>query len=172
MSEEAIELYKPDLEMLKTTEASFTQILESRKSIREYGETPITAQQLGEFLYQCARVKRILQTDRGEIVSHPYPSGGALYELELYPVVNNCQGIASGLYHYDPLAHQLCRISEITATVEVLLEDAGRSMGQSEMPQVSIVIAAKFQRLAWKYESISYALILKHVGVLYQTMYL
>jgi oxazoline/thiazoline dehydrogenase len=172
MSEDVIELFKPDLETLKTTEASFTQILEARKSIREYGETPITARQLGEFLYRCARVKRIFSTDRGEIASRPYPSGGALYELELYPVVNNCQGIDSGLYHYDPLAHQLCRISDRTETVEALLEDAGRSMGKPGMPQVSIVIAARFQRLAWKYESISYALMLKHVGVLYQTMYL
>jgi SagB-type dehydrogenase family enzyme len=172
MSEEVIELYKPDLETLKTTEASFTQVLESRKSIREYGEIPITAQQLGEFLYRCARVKRILKTDRGEILSRPYPSGGALYELELYLAVNNCQGIASGLYHYDPLAHQLGRISDRTATVEALLNDARRSMGQEGMPQVLIVIAARFQRLAWKYESMAYAVMLKHVGVLYQTMYL
>ncbi|MBV8883269.1 MAG: SagB family peptide dehydrogenase [Chroococcidiopsidaceae cyanobacterium CP_BM_RX_35] len=172
MSEKVIELYRPNLEMLKTTDASFTQVLETRKSIREYGETPITAQQLGEFLYRCARVKHLLQTDRGEIAHRPYPSGGALYELELYPVVNNCQGIASGLYHYNPLSHQLCRISNRTETVEALLNDAGRSMGQQGLPQVLIVIAARFQRLAWKYESMAYALMLKHVGVLYQTMYL
>lgn len=172
MSEEAIELYKPDLETLKTTEASFTQILEARKSIREYGETPITAQQLGELLYRCARVKHLMQTARTEIAHRPYPSGGGLYELELYPVVNNCQGISSGLYHYDALIHQLCRISDRTETVEALLNNAWGGMGQQDMPQVLIVIAARFQRLAWKYESMAYAAILKNVGVLYQTMYL
>lgn len=172
MSEEVIELYKPDLETLKTTEASFTQVLEARKSIRQYRETPITAQQLGEFLYRCARVKHHYQTDRGEIARRPYPSGGALYELELYPVVNSCEGIPSGLYQYEPLAHQLCRISDRTETVEALLNDARQSMGQQGMPQVLIIIAARFQRLASKYESMAYALMLKHVGVLYQTMYL
>lgn len=172
MSEEVIELYKPDLETLKNTDPSFTQVLEARKSIRQYGETPITAQQLGEFLYRCGRVKHHYQTERGEIVRRPYPSGGALYELELYPVVNSCEGIRSGLYHYHPLTHQLCRISDRTATVEALLNDARQSMGQQGMPQVLIVIAARFQRLAWKYESMAYALMLKHVGVLYQTMYL
>jgi SagB-type dehydrogenase family enzyme len=40
------------------------------------------------------------------------------------------------------------------------------------MPQVLIIVAARFQRLTWKYESLAYALMLKHVGVLYQTMYL
>ncbi len=172
MSEEVIELYKPDLEVLKTTEASFTQVLEARKSIRQYGETPISAQQLGEFLYRTGRVKNILKPERTEITHRPYPSGGALYELELYPVVNSCEGIPSGFYHYEPLAHQLCRISDTTETVKVLLNNARQSMGQQDMPQVLIVIAARFQRLAWKYESMAYALILKHVGVLYQTMYL
>ena len=32
--------------------------------------------------------------------------------------------------------------------------------------------AARFPRVAWKYASMAYALTLKHVGVLYQTMYL
>ncbi|OWY65694.1 dehydrogenase [cyanobacterium TDX16] len=172
MSEEAFELYKPDLETLKTTEASFTQVLEARKSIRQHGEPLITVQQLGEFLYRCARVKNYYQTEHEDIAPRPYPSGGALYELELYPVVNSCKGIPSGFYHYHPLAHELCRISDRTETVEALLNDARQSMRQQGMPQVLIVIAARFQRLAWKYESMAYALMLKHVGVLYQTMYL
>ncbi|UBF28796.1 SagB family peptide dehydrogenase [Kovacikia minuta CCNUW1] len=172
VSAEGIELPTPDLETLKTTEASFTQVLETRKSIRKYGEIPISAQQLGEFLYRCARVKQLLQTEYGEITLRPYPSGGALYELELYPIVSNCAGIAAGLYHYQPLTHQLCRISSRTQPVELLLDDARKAMGQQAIPQVLLVIAARFQRLTWKYESMAYALMLKHVGVLYQTMYL
>jgi SagB-type dehydrogenase family enzyme len=35
-----------------------------------------------------------------------------------------------------------------------------------------LVITARFQRVTWKYQSMAYALVLKHVGVLYQTMYL
>lgn len=34
------------------------------------------------------------------------------------------------------------------------------------------ILSARFQRLAWKYASIAYALILKQMGVMYQTMYL
>jgi oxazoline/thiazoline dehydrogenase len=37
---------------------------------------------------------------------------------------------------------------------------------------VLITMAARFQRLSWKYESISYSLMLKNVGALFQTMYL
>ena len=35
-----------------------------------------------------------------------------------------------------------------------------------------LVITARFERTSWKYESVAYSLILKEVGVLYQTMYL
>ena len=172
MSEDVIELYKPDIEALKAVDAPFTRILEQRRSIRDYGEQPITAQQLGEFLYRSARVRSIIKTDAGEVSNRPYPGGGAIYELELYAVVNHCQNMPDGLYHYDPQAHQLCRLSGKTETVEELLKDAWYATGQQSMPQVLIIVAARFQRLAWKYESVAYALMLKHVGVLYQTMYL
>jgi oxazoline/thiazoline dehydrogenase len=171
MSEEVIDLYKPNLETLKTLEAPFTQILEARQSIRDYGEAPITAQQLGAFLYRCARVKSPEKLENEEITLRPYPSEGALYELELYPVINKCEDIAAGLYHYEPLSHQLCRVANGN-TIEGFLTDAQQAMGSEEVPQVLIIIAARFQRMAWKYESTAYASILKHVGVLYQTMYL
>ncbi len=169
MSKTVIQLYQPNLEHLKTTDIPLTHVLEERRSIRNYHSSPITAQQLGELLYRSARVKNLFN---GEYSSRPYPSGGRLYELELYPVINTCVGISSGLYHYNPLAHQLCQLCERTKDVETLLKDAWGASGQQDMPQVLIVFAARFQRLSWKYEAIAYSLILKHVGVLYQTMYL
>jgi len=40
------------------------------------------------------------------------------------------------------------------------------------VPQVLIILTARFQRVSWKYNAMAYALVLKDVGVLYQTMYL
>ncbi len=172
MSTDVIDLYKPDLEVCKKLDAPFTCIIEQRKSIREYGEKPITIQQLGEFLYRSFRVNNIIKTQYGDLSSRPYPSGGAIYELEVYIVVDNCEYILSGLYHYEPVSHQLCKLSDRTNYVENILKDAWLAMVKQCMPQVLIVITARFQRLAWKYESMSYALMLKNVGALYQTMYL
>jgi oxazoline/thiazoline dehydrogenase len=172
MSKTVIQLYQPNIERLKTIDIPLTHVLEERRSIRNYHSCAITAQQLGEFLYRSARVKNLINSELGEYSNRPYPAGGGLYELELYPVINTCVGISSGLYHYEPLAHQLCQLSERTKDVEALLKDAWYASGQQDMPQVLIVISARFQRLSWKYEAIAYSLILKHVGVLYQTMYL
>jgi SagB-type dehydrogenase family enzyme len=53
-----------------------------------------------------------------------------------------------------------------------LLAGAAQAMGASADPQVLVTIAARFGRVSWKYSSIAYALILKDVGVLLQTLYL
>lgn len=172
MSDEVIDLYKPNIKNLKATESAFTNILESRKSIRQYASDPLTAQQLGEFLYRSARLKSIIQTERGDISNRPYPSGGAIYELELYTVINICENLVSGIYHYNPASHQLHKLADKTEVLERLLKDAYLASNKQCLPQVLIVITARFQRISWKYESIAYSLILKNVGVLYQTMYL
>ena len=46
------------------------------------------------------------------------------------------------------------------------------AMDATDSPQVLITIAARFNRISWKYSSIAYSLILKDVGVLLQTLYL
>ena len=54
-----------------------------------------------------------------------------------------------------------------------LFQDAADSAGIPENTlQVLLVLTARVPRISWKYSSIAYALILKHVGVVYQTMYL
>ncbi|MCL1469851.1 SagB family peptide dehydrogenase [Argonema antarcticum] len=177
MSQQVISLDKPNLEALAKTDISLTQAIESRQSIREYGDQPITLSQLGEFLYRCARVKEVYTPEDdlmniGECTKRPYPCGGALYELEIYAVINRCQGLDAGLYHYQPLAHRLHQLTEQNPDVEALLYDAWKSTGQQDIPQVLLIVTARFGRLFWKYHGIGYGLILKHIGVLYQTFYL
>jgi SagB-type dehydrogenase family enzyme len=52
------------------------------------------------------------------------------------------------------------------------LQTALWSSGGQCVPQVLIVLTARFARIMWKYQAMAYAAILKHVGVVYQTMYL
>jgi SagB-type dehydrogenase family enzyme len=172
VSDDIIELYKPDIQNLKKLDYPFTLILEERKSLRTYTPEPITDKQLGEFIYRSARVTKIFPKDYGECSNRPYPGGGTCYELELYITINTCENIPSGLYHYCPQEHQLCRISGRTRHVEALLEEASQATGKRCIPQVLIIFAARFQRTAWNYESMAYATVLKDVGALHQTMYL
>jgi SagB-type dehydrogenase family enzyme len=171
-AEETIDLHRPDISSLELEDPPFTVVLEKRRSLREYGRRPITDHQLGEFLYRSARVKELKKTEFQDLSRRPYPGGGAIYELELYVNVRRCENIPPGLYHYCPKTHRLEKTGGPTEAVDALLKDAARSAGLAETPQILITIAARFQRLSWKYESIAYSALLKDVGVLYQTMYL
>ena len=104
--------------------------------------------------------------------TRPYPSAGASYELELYLAVDKCDGLARGFYHYDAGGHALVPIDVRTQQLEALLTEAQFAMDAPAAPQIVITIAARFGRMSWKYSSLAYALILKDVGVLIQTLYL
>jgi SagB-type dehydrogenase family enzyme len=169
---EPIPLARPDVERLAETDVPFTRVLETRRSIRDNGDEPLTVAQLGEFLYRTARLKRLVHTDSGELGFYPYPNGGASSELVLYLAVDSCRDLASGLYRYDPAQHYLYAVAERTPAVERLLHEAAQGAARQTPPQVLIVIAARFRRVSWKYESMAYALILKHVGVVIAHMYL
>lgn len=160
----------------------FGRLLERRRSEREYDETrPISLHALGALLDRCARIRStesiaVADGHGGavalESASRPYPSGGKSYELEIYPIVNRCDGLDPGAYHYDASGHRLVRIAGRTPDVEQLIADAGAATGGRTDPQVVLSIAARFGRVMWQYRTIAYALILRHTGVLYQTLYL
>lgn len=178
---ELVDLYRPEVEHLKQDDVPLARVQEERRSIREYDLTPITVRQLGEFLYRVGRMKerRWIEkpSPRGvvemEMAQRPYPAAGGLYELELYVVSNACENLAPGFYYYEPQKHKLRKISAPSAYTEALLMDASRGTTVArERIQILIVIAARFQRMSWKYSSMAYAATLKNVGVIFQTMYL
>jgi oxazoline/thiazoline dehydrogenase len=172
LSDRVISLEKPDLALLMEQDRSLTSVLEYRRSLRRYGEQAITLRQLGKFLYRTARAKPIHTENQQDRYYRPYAGAGGIFELELYIAVNCCDGLPTGLYHYYPVTHQLAYIVERTANVAALLHSAEQAAGGKCTAQVLIIIAARFQRVAWQYQSIAYSLILKDVGVLFQTMYL
>jgi oxazoline/thiazoline dehydrogenase len=88
-------------------------------------------------------------------------------------VVNACRDLESGLYHYEPVGHRLEPMTTSAREVSLLLADAAQAAQiVPETIQVLVILASRIPRLRWKYTSLAYALTLKHVGVVYQTMYL
>jgi SagB-type dehydrogenase family enzyme len=157
------------------------KLLRERHSTRSFDDQrPITLAELSRFLDGTARVQSKWQStlDLGDVApvvayaARPYPSGGSAYELELYLTVANCEGLARGFYHYDADRHALVPIAARTHELDAMLTSAEFAMDAPAPPQILITIAARFGRVAWKYSSIAYALVLKDVGVLIQTFYL
>ncbi|WP_433125504.1 SagB/ThcOx family dehydrogenase [Micromonospora sp. CA-240977] len=152
---------------------TLSEALESRRSYRSYDDDrPIRLAEVSDFLHRCARVRGRDDHHGVEMSDRPYPSGGRLHELEIYLLVRSVDGLESGLYHYDPYQHGLARVPAEPVAVRALLRRSAAAMAGPGQPQVLILLSARFGRLMWKYESMGYALVLKHVGVLMQTMYL
>jgi len=177
MAGKKIPLFRPDMDSIKQHDSPFSKVLEERRSLREYCQPVMSIEQLGEFLFRVDRVRDVREVDfaRGfyyQTSNRPYPGGGAAYELELYIVVNACEGIDQGLYYYDPFLHELCLLSEGNEYAGKIVEDACRASGLRSELEVLIVISARFQRVSWKYSGIAYSTILKDVGILMQNMYL
>lgn len=169
---ERIPLHRPDLDRLRREDRPFAEVLEERRSWRRPGPTPLTADQLGELLFRTARVRGRRGTENEEVSNRPYPGGGADYELEIYPIVHRVEGLAPGLHHYDPLDHALTRMRDWDPNLEALARGAARKAPPGDLPDVLLMVTARFGRLTFKYRSICYAIALKDTGVLYQTIYL
>lgn len=171
MASVSVTMQQPNLSVIAARGRSLCEVLEARRSIREHGKSPISLTQLSEILFRTGRERSANSDSLCQTGNRPYPSGGALYELELYLAVERCQGLEPGLYHYRPLEHELTMIRGSEA-VHAIAEGARLSLCSVCRPQVVVVITARFRRVNWKYESLAYALILKDVGVLMQTLYL
>lgn len=171
-----IPLIKPSKE---TIGPSFFDIVMKRKSYHEFGSQPISIKQLGQLLWYVLHIKskrQILSTGKNkaayEITKRPVPSGGGMHEIEIYLTVNRCSEIENGLYHYNAEEHCLEMIRLIDEPCHELLKDAARAAKLSKCPDILITLACRYDRLAWKYQGIVYSLILKHVGVIFQQLYL
>jgi SagB-type dehydrogenase family enzyme len=177
-------LHIPRWEDLCRSDPPVVVAMEVRRSARRYAGSPVTAVQLGDLLYRTARVRSLVTAAPGgqnppdvpatgaPYSSRPYPSGGASYELELYLTVGNCTGLANGVYHYDPLGHRLEPVSADRVAADELLSAARITAALEGPAQVLISMTARFRRLSWRYEGLAYRLVLMHVGVLMQNLYI
>jgi SagB-type dehydrogenase family enzyme len=176
-----------DLQPFTTASAaspsSFAKLLRARQSVREFDDrNPITLAELARFLDCAARVqsKWTSPLDFGDgsfgpdidYTTRPYPSAGSAYALELYLAVTQCEGLAPGFYHYDADRHALVALEVRAQELDAIIGSASYAMDAPDPPQILITIAARFNRLSWKYSAIAYSLILRDVGVLLQTLYL
>jgi SagB-type dehydrogenase family enzyme len=149
----------------------FRSVLDTRSSRRSWRSAPMPNRELGEFLWLSARNRADGDAD---VVSRPYPSGGAACSLELYPVLapRSVVGIPAGVYRYRPEAHALDTVSTRPGHRVPLLTEAAAALGAVGSAPVAIVITSRFERASSSYGELAYSLVLTEVGGLVQTMYL
>ncbi len=168
-----IKLSKPIINDLDDRQHEIFQLLDKRRSIREYGKKLITLQEIGEFFYRSVGVRHIIESKPYDLTLTPCPSAGAIQELGFYIVCNSAMDLSQGIYSYNIKEHVLYEISSNKGDVQQLIKIAqsGWHNPKSE-PQILIILTSRFKKIAWKYEGMAYRNTLFNVGVVFQTMYL
>ncbi len=124
-------------------EMSVEKALRQRRSVREFRKgRGLTIEEVSQLLWAA------------QGITHPdgfrtSPSAGATYPLETHLVVGDVQGLSAGLYHYDPVGHDLVE----TASGDKRKQIAVGSLDQTAVQEapILIVVAAVLERTTTKY---------------------
>jgi len=112
-----------------------------RRTVRTFDPAPLTLGELGQLLFAA----------QGETADtlRAAPSAGALYPLEILALVGAVQGLAPGLYRYEPDGHTLTRL-EVRDSRAPLARAALDQDWLAEAPAV-LVLTARFERTTARY---------------------
>ncbi|MES0827443.1 SagB family peptide dehydrogenase [Ruegeria sp. SCP11] len=158
-----IALPLPNVADLIASDPPHFLVSRSRRSRRDQGRTPINLAQLNELLFRC------FYQENGH---RSYPSGGALYSLTTYLLVNRCDGLVPGLYAYDAASHGLTMVTKFTRALKGLLEDAAASANCASHTQILLLLSSDMAITRTAYGDLAYSLTLKEVGAVYQNVQL
>lgn len=169
-----VSLPSVDTRRRRLSDPSLIQVMEDRRSVRDFDpQHAPTVEQVSELLFRTARARGTSTSQHGlEVADKPSPAGGSVHEVDVYLAVSRCDGLERGLWRYAPSTHALQLVTPAGPELDRMLDDARQTARTDDEPPVVVLLAARFGRLMWKYEAIPYALILKHAGVLYQSLYL
>ncbi len=154
-----ITLPEPD----QTGHSLLGQLLQQRRSVREFKPGSLSLTQIGQLLWAAQGITHA----RGLRTA---PSAGALYPLELYVVAGEVSGLAAGIYHYQIQQHRLV-LHAVGDQREALAETAYMQDWLSEAAVV-VVFAADYQRTRNKYGQRAQRYVHMEVGHAAQNLFL
>lgn len=155
----------PKLSEIPTT---LDDVLKNRKSIREFSKEPLSLKEISTLLFYSSGI--IHKGETWDESSRPYPSAGARYPLEIYPVMLNSKEINNGIYHYNLKEHSLECISEGDYKDKLFEYTNWQEMVKNA--SMVLLISAVFKRTEMKYGDRGYRYVFLDAGHMTQNIYL
>ena len=155
----------------------FDDLLDIRATCRNFD--PVAALHLPVLSRLLARAfgarGEVHAADDFDVVKKTSPSGGGLHPTECYLVVQRVDGLAPGLYHYQPATHAL-ELLPMPAGFDLAAFALTAVAGQHWFADAAAlcVLAPRFGRNFWKYRNHpkAYRVCILDVGHLSQTLQL
>jgi SagB-type dehydrogenase family enzyme len=86
---------------------TFHALTRSRRSRRDYMRRALGREDFDALLYTACGVTGAMPWAGREVKLRAYPSSGALYAVEIYPIVFRVEGMEQGVYHYRAVENVL-----------------------------------------------------------------
>lgn len=147
---------------------SLSAALYRRESERAFGSRPLKTAEVATLLHAAYGVTHHLVAADQPL--RTAPSGGALYPLEIYPIICRVEALPPGLYHYDPLHAALEALREADPAPE--LEHLTVYPHLLVPASIVFVMTAMFWRTRFKYGLRGYRFALLEAGHVGQNLLL
>jgi SagB-type dehydrogenase family enzyme len=144
------------------------EALSGRRSSRVFATAALPLSALAALLRAGYGVTGALRAGDAAQPLRAAPSGGALYPLELTVAARRVDGLAPGLYHFDPLDDAL----EQLRTGAVPIAAATPFADEAGVAAAVIVVSAVFWRSRFKYGLRGYRFVLLEAGHVAQNVLL
>jgi len=169
----------PRVPMPPPRATDFDDLLRRRTTCRNFDTSAELAQtELATMLHRVFGAQGSLAVKGGgdtTVIKRNSPSGGGLHPTGAYVIARRVEGLACGLYHYQPIEHALepMRILSQDDADDLALRSVAAQAYFAVAP-VLVVLAVRFTRNFWKYRNHTkaYRVTTLDVGHLSQTLYL
>ena len=147
---------------------SVRDAINSRKSIREYSDSPLTQLELSYLLWSTQGIKTIIS---GTATLRTVPSAGARHAFETYLLLNNVAGLKDGIYRYKAGQHKLAQ-QETNPTIRDVILKACFDQEFVLTCAVVFIWSAEVHRMTWRYGERGYRYLYLDAGHVCQNLYL
>lgn len=151
--------------------------LRTRRSLsnvaQAFGEAPLSLEQVASILGLSYGITGSARRSGPHDPEQPFraaASAGGLYPLEIYPVVLDVDGLASGVYHYSVPDHAL-HVLEETDSADAFIATLPQQ-DPWRLASVVFVVTAVLERPLSKYLQRGYRMAMNDCGALIQNLYL
>lgn len=139
-------------------ESGFDDLLRRRATCRNFDTSvALTQTELATMLHRVFGAQGTLAVTGGgdtTVIKRNSPSGGGLHPTGAYVIARRVEGLACGLYHYQPLDHALepMRMLSQDEADDLALRSVAAQAYFAAAP-VLVVLAVRFPRNFWKYRN-------------------
>jgi len=154
--------------MKRLCRMSLADAITRRVSIRSFGDTALSLEELSALLWASQGVREVIST---ECALRSVPSAGARHAFETYVAASRIEGLEPGLYRYLPFDGKLALLFSDT--------DIGRRAASACLDQIFVAAAAAAffwttipARMEWRYDRAAHKVIAIDAGHVGQNLYL